>query len=404
MTSKRPRRLPSRPAPPAVSAGPLSRRDFLRGAGAGGAVLGGALLTGCGIEGTKQAGSQTKDLSSKQKVVNFSNWPLYIDKNKQGEHPTLKAFEEKTGIKVHYIEEINSNASFFAKIRPQLAAGQPCGSDIVIFTDDYAAHMIELGWTQKLDKSNIPNAENLREALASPPYDPKRQHSLPWQSGLTGIGVNTAVTGREIRTVDELLTAPDLKGKVTLLSSMSDTMSLMLLSIGANPESFTDQQFDQALEKLKKAIESGQIRQFTGNDYAPQLAKGNIAACFAWSGDVIQLRFDNPKIKFVTPESGAYLWSDNMQVPAHSPHKTNAEKLMNYYYDPMVAAKVAAWVNYITPVAGAQEAMKKVDPSLVDNELIFPTKETLSNAYSFKTIKWEKLEKLRERFNSVIGL
>ena len=98
-------------------------------------------------------------------------------------------------------------------------------------------------------------------------------------------------------------------------------------------------------------------------------------ACEAWSGDVVQLKFDNPDIEFVTPEEGLSLWSDNMIVPNKATHEANAEKWMNYYYDPEVAARVAAWVNYICPVAGAQEAMAKIDPSLADNPLIFPDEE-----------------------------
>lgn len=385
-----------------------NRRDVLRGLGYGGvALFGGGLVAGCGTEGTATNAQQqqVKDMSAQEKVVNFSNWPLYMDTDDDsGAHPTLDAFQEETGIKVEYVEEINDNASFFAKIRPQLSSGQPTGSDIVVFTDDWAGHMIELGWVQELDTSNIPNAANLIDSLASPPVDPERRFTLPWQSGLTGIGVNTEVTGREIHTIDELLTAPDLKGKVTLLNAMTDTMSLILLSIGADPEDFTDDEFDRALEKLEKAVKGGQIRQFTGNDYAPDLAKGNIAAAAAWSGDVIQLALENPSLEFFAPESGTYLWSDNMQVPALATHKTNAEKLMNHYYDPMVAAELAAWVNFICPVEGAQEAMQEVDSSLVENELIFPTEETLASSHGFMRMEWSKLEELRERFNQVIGL
>lgn len=383
-----------------------SRRDFLRGLGAGGlAIAGGGLFSACGTEGTAgKAQQKVKDLSAKEKVVNFSNWPLYIDTNDKGQHPTLRAFEKKTGIKVNYVEEINDNGSFFAKIRPQLSAGQPTGSDIVVFTDDYAGHMVELGWVQQIDKSNIPNAGNLISTLADVPFDPERKWSLPWQSGLTGIGVNTKVTGREITSIEELLTASDLKGQVTLLTEMGDTMGLIMLEMGVNPTDFTQGEYDRALGKLEKAVNAKQIRQFTGNEYAPDLAKGNIAAAVAWSGDVIQLQFEDPKIHYNVPDAGQMLWSDNMQVPALATHKANAEKLMNHYYDPKVAAEVAAWVNYICPVEGAQEAMREIDPSLADNQLIFPTEEMLSKSHPFMTMEWGKLEELREQFNQVIGL
>ena len=264
--------------------------------------------------------------------------------------------------------------------------------------------MIELGWAQKLDRSNIPNADNLLEALTNSPYDPGGEYTLPWQSGLTGIGTNTTATGREITTVEELFTASDLKGRVSLLSEMTDTMALIMLELEIDPEDFAQADFDKALGKLEQAISSGQIRQFTGNEYAPQLAKGNIAACFAWSGDVIQLQFEDPKLAFTIPEKGGYLWSDNMEIPALATHQTNAEKLMNHYYDPAVAAEVAAWVNYICPVDGAKEAMRKVDPSLVDNELIFPSEDTLATVHDFKMTPWDEREQLVEQFTQTVGL
>ncbi|HET7325702.1 MAG TPA: spermidine/putrescine ABC transporter substrate-binding protein [Nocardioidaceae bacterium] len=396
----------SGPRPTGLNHPAMRRRDFLRALGVGGAaVLGGGLLTGCGTEGTAgQVTKQVKDLSSTEKVVNFSNWPLYIDTNKAGKHPTLLAFEKQTGITANYVEEINDNASFFAKIRPQLSSGQASGSDVVVFTNDWAGHMIELEWVQQLDMANIPNAGNLLSSLQSPPFDPDRVYTLPWQSGLTGIGTNTRVTGREITSVEELFTAPDLKGKVSLLTEMTDTVGLIMLELGIDPEDFSQAEFDKALGKLEQAISSGQIRQFTGNDYAPQLAKGNIAACFAWSGDVIQLQFADPEIRFTIPDAGGNIWSDNMQVPILAAHKANAEKLMNYYYDPKVAAEVAAWVNYICPVEGAKEAMREIDASLAANELVFPSEQTLSKVHGFKLMPWEEREALVEQFSQTIGL
>lgn len=395
------------PRPTGINHPRFARRDFLRAVGVGGLALAGpGLLSACGTEGTKnQTAKQAEDLSAKEKVVNFSNWPLYIDTDEAGNHPTLAQFEKETGIKVKYVEEINGNADFFAKIRPQLASGQPTGSDLMVLTNDWAHRMMELGYVQELDKSNIPNAKNLLPSLQSPSFDPDREFTLPWQSGLTGIGTNTKVTGREITTVEELLTAPDLKGKVALLTDMTDTVSLIMFELGIDPEDFSQGDFDKAMKKITDAVDSGQIRQFTGNDYAPHLAKGNIAACFAWSGDIIQLQFEDPKIAFTIPEHGGVLWSDNLQVPALASHKTNAEKLMNFYYDPKVAAEVAAWVNYICPIDGAKEAMRELDPDLADNELIFPSEQTLAKVHGgIKTATWEEREKLVEQFTQTIGL
>lgn len=109
------------------------------------------------------------------------------------------------------------------------------------------------------------------------------------------------------------------------------------------------------------------------------------------------------KWEFILPEAGGTLWSDNMMVPVASPHKTNAEKLMNFYYDPENAATVAAWVNYISPVQGAREAMEKLDPSLVDNPLIFPTDEYLANAHVIRTLDADEETKYNNRFQKAIG-
>ena len=225
---------------------------------------------------------------------------------------------------------------------------------------------------------------------------------MPWQSGLTGIAYNAKLT-KEVRSFDELLTRPDLKGKVSLLSEMHDTMLFMLLLEGADPEDFTDEEFGKAIDRLQKATDAGQIRAFTGNEYAQDLVKGNVVACEAWSGDIIQLQFDNPDIKFVAPEEGLALWSDNMLVPNKAEHRANAEELMNFYYDPVNAATLAAWVNYICPVEGAKQAMEKIDSSLVDNQLIFPSADTLAKAKDFMGLDEKTEQSYQKQFAAVIG-
>jgi spermidine/putrescine transport system substrate-binding protein len=270
-------------------------------------------------------------------------------------------------------------------------------------TDWMAAKMIGLGWLQKLDKDNMPNVQaNLLENLRSPSWDPEREYSVPWQSGLTGIAYNSAQT-KEVGSFEEMLTRSDLKGKVTLLSEMQDTMIFMLLVTGADPSDFSEDEWGTALDRLEEVKDSGQIRAFTGNDYLQDLAQGNVLACEAWSGDVIQLQFSNPDIKFIAPEEGLSLWSDNSLVPNKATHKANAEALMDYYYDPQVAAELAAWVNYICPVQGAQEAMTKIDPSLAENKLIFPDDELLSKTYDFMALSPEEEEQYQQDFARVIG-
>ena len=392
----------------------LSRRGVLQALGVGGAALaGGSLLSACGTEGTSEepGGVAAEDKSDVDKTVNFSNWVQYIDVDDKDKklHPTLKEFEDKTGIKVKYTEDINDNDEFFGQIRPQLEANQDTGRDIIVFTDWMAGRMIRLGWVQELNKANIPNAVNLQPNLQSVGFDPERKFSLPWQSGFTGIGINKkavrdlGVDPASINSIDALLTTPELKGKVTALTEMRDTVGLTLLSMGVDPNNFTDDHFAAAIDKLQKAVDSGQIRGFTGNDYVQGLETGDLAACMAWSGDVIQLNFENPDLDLVTPEQGQMLWSDNMMVPNLAQHKKNAELVMNHYYDPKVAAQLAAWVNYICPVNGAREEMEAIDSSLVDNHLIFPDQATLDLSNVFMALDEETERKYNEQFQALIG-
>jgi spermidine/putrescine transport system substrate-binding protein len=386
----------------------ISRRSLLRGLGAGGAMLAGSgVLSACGTKGGKASNAEktVKDLSATEKKVVWSNWPLYIDVNdKTKAHPTINAFEKQTGIKVTYIEDINDNDEFFGKVRPELAAGKSTGRDIVTLTDWMAARMIRLNYVQKFDKANIPNAKNLNPALQHPGFDPNRDYTLPWQSGLTGVAYNPKATGgKAVTTITELFTDKSLKGKVTALTEMRDTMGLILLDQGKDPANFTDDDFANAIDMLKKAVSDGQIRKFTGNEYAQGLANGNIAACIAWSGDVVQLQPDNPGIKLVLPDAGCMIWSDNLMIPNKASHKTNAEKLIDYFYDPTVAATVEDYVNYICPVVGAQQAMAKIDKTFVHNQLIFPDDSTLSKTHIFKNLDGPTETKYNNMFTAVTG-
>ena len=398
--------------PPGFAAG-LSRRGFLRGATLGGLALGApGLLSSCGVPSAIQTPEScpSQDLSAKESVLTISNWPLYIDEAKVKRNgskvtvfPTLEKFEDQSDITVEYTSDVNDNNEFFGIVRNQLATCEPTGRDIIVLTDYMAARVRSLGWLQKLDPANIANVDkNLVKNLRSPGWDKKREYSVPWQSGLTGIAYNSDLVD-EVGSFDELLTRSDLKGKVTLLSEMHDTMLFLLLIDGKDPQDFTDDEFGAACDRLQEAVSGGQIRAFTGNEYAQDLVKGNVVACEAWSGDVLQLQFDNPNIKFVAPEEGLALWSDNMLVPNKATHKANAEEWMNYYYDPAVAAELAAWVNYICPVEGAQEEMTKIDRDLAENPLIFPDAKTLENTYDFMALEEGVERAYQKQFAAVIG-
>ena len=340
------------------------------------------LLAACG-GGGGGSGSGSGEVNTS---LNFSNWPLYIDVDEKTKaHPTLDAFTADTGIKVNYFEDINDNATFFAKIQGPLSQGKGVGRDIIVMTDSsrFPALLVAKDWLEPLDKDKIPNISNLVDAQASPPFDPDRTYSLPWQSGMTGIAWNEDVTG-PVTSIDQLLNDSKLKGKVTMLSEFSDSVGLTILSNGGNPSDFTADEFDGAIKTIQGAVDSGQIRQFTGNDYAQPLTKGDIAAAVAWSGDIVQLLADNPKLKWAIPEAGGMIWTDNMLIPQGGSSPT-ASTYMNSVYDPVVAAQIAAYVNYVTPVKGAKEELAKTDPETANNTLIFPTDDMLSSVHQFSS-------------------
>ena len=361
----------------------LNRRELMRRAVAGSTLLTvPGILAACGGSSTESSGSDgDKTLA---KTLRFSNWTFYIDVDeKTKKRPTLDMFKKKTGTTVRYIEDINDNASYFGKIQGPLSRGQSIDRDLIVMTDNtrYPSLLIKKGWVEKLDKSAIPNIKNLESALAHPNWDENRDYSLPWQSGMTGIAYNDKLTD-PVLSMDDLLENPKLKGKITLLNEMGDAMSLVMLANGDDPAKVTDATFDKALKRIQKAVDSGQVRQFTGNDYTGPLAKGDLSACMAWSGDVVQLQPDNPNLHWNLAETGGDIWTDNMLIPKGANVYT-ASVYMNFVYDPKIAALIEAYINYICPVKGAREEMLKIDPSLAKNTLIFPTDKMLDNVVIF---------------------
>ena len=352
----------------------MTRDQLLRRGAAGLTVLSlPSLLAACG--GGDDGGSdELRD------VLNFSNWELYIDVDKP---TTLEQFTEQTGIRVNYFEDINDNADYFATIQGRLSQGQGIDRDIIVMTDNsrFPGLLIREGWLEKLDKDLIPNITNLVDAQASPPFDPDREYSLPWQSGMTGIAWNEDLTG-PVTTIDQLVNDPSLKGKVTMLKELADSVGLVMLDNGDDPKSVDDDSFNRALETVQAAVDSGQIRRFTGNDYTGPLANGDLAACVAWSGDIVQLLADNPNLKWAIPEAGGMIWTDNMLIPQGGSAAT-ASTYMDFAYEPAIAARIAAYINYVTPVKGAKEELAKTDPETASNPLIFPDDDTLAQVNQF---------------------
>jgi spermidine/putrescine transport system substrate-binding protein len=384
----------------------FTRIELLRRGAAAGVVLTvpSTLLAACGGD---EESAATTEAAQKQlaKTLRFSNWTLYIDVDeKTKKRPTLDQFQQKTGTKVAYFEDINDNASYFGKIQRPLSQGQSIDRDIVVLTDNsrFPGLLVKKGWAEKLDKSAIPNMKNLQDALAHPSFDPNREYSMPWQSGMTGIATNLKLTGgKPVTTMDQLLEDPKLKGKVTLLTEMADCVSLVMLANGDDPTKVDDTSFQKALDRIKKAVDSGQVRQFTGNDYSGPHSKGDLAAAMSWSGDVVQLTVDNKNLVWNLPESGGDIWTDNMLIPKGGDAFT-ASTFMNFVYDPKIAAQIAAYVNYITPVKGAKEEAEKLDPALAKNPLIFPDEDTLSRVKIFDSAALDNQDDA-EKWQALIG-
>ena len=354
----------------------MTRDELLRRGAAAGVVLSfPALFTACGGgDGGDGGGGEVLD------VLNFSNWPFYMDV--QGKrHPTLDQFTQQTGIKVNYFEDVNSNDEYFAKVQGPLSQGNGIGRDIIVATDNsrFPALYVDEGWVQELDKERIPNISNLIDAQASPPFDPERKYSLPWLSGMDGIAWNEELTG-PVTSVTQLLEDPELKGRVTVFSEMADTLGLVLLDNDDDPAEVTDEAFDRALARIEAAVDSGQIRRFTGNDYVQPLANGDLVACIAWSGDIATAVADNPSLKWDLPEKGGIIWTDNMLIPTGGSVPT-ASEYMNFVYDPKIAAQIAVGTSYISAVKGVKEEAVKLDPDSANNPLIFPDEDTLSRVH-----------------------
>jgi spermidine/putrescine transport system substrate-binding protein len=386
---------------------PHTRRRLLQ-RGAAGALSASALayLAACGTDEPEGEGGQADEAKTipKGKIGNslyIANWPLYIEEDRG----TLKEFQaEYDGKpKVKYVEEVNDNTEFFGKVRQQYEQGNSGGRDIHVVTDWMAARMIRLDYVQRFDKSTMPNAnKNLIERLKSPPFDPKREFSMPWQSGIAGIIYRKDLVKSEPKTVDALFD-PAYKGKVTMLSEMRDTVGIVAASMGADPETASVDEFMAAIEKIGEAADSGQVRGFTGNEYTKDITKGDSAVIIGWSGDAVQLQADNPNIQFVIPESGGHLWTDNMQIPVGAPEPYTAEKFIDFVYQPEVQADIAEYVNYICPVKGVKEILVERDPEFFDNQLIFPDDAFLEDTFIFRGLKPEEEQELDDAFQQVLG-
>jgi len=401
MTEKVNRSLPSDPTTRSLIRAQMSRRGFLA---ATGGVAGVALLASCGSD-TEEGASTTfpEDVGG---TVRWANWTAYLDQEKvdgKRTYPSLDKFTAATGIAVDYLVDYNDNDEFYGKVQENLKAGNDIGYDIVTPTDWMAARWIRLGYARELDAANVPNKGNILDTLANVSFDPGRNYSLTWQSGFAGFCWNKNVIKQDVTTIEQLF-SPANKGRVVVLSEMRDTMGIILQYQGVDiSQPFTEDQFMNAIDYFKKMIADGFIRQVKGNDYLEDMANGDAVAAIGWSGDMFSENLSGQNYGFAIPESGGTLWSDNMLIASTSANKANSEALMNHYYDPAIAAEVAAWVNYICPVKGAQAEMEKIDPELASSPFIFPDETTLSKVQVFRGLEAEEEFNFSAAFQEAIG-
>ncbi|HEY7738036.1 MAG TPA: extracellular solute-binding protein [Candidatus Limnocylindria bacterium] len=381
----------------------MSRRSFLGRAGRGGVALG-AMMT---LPGLIAACSPSS--GGEGTTIEWANWPAYIDIDEEidpspTQYPTINAFIEQTGYNVNYVEAIQDNEDFFGQIQPDLSAGNPTGWDIISPSDWMVDRLIKLDYLEPLDLSLIPNLEaNAADYARGLYYDPDNEHSVWWQGGITGIGYNPTLTGREITSFSDLLD-PEFAGSVGLFKEMRDTFGLQLLDMGVVPTEATLSDVEAAQAVLLEAAEAGQFRGFYGNEYYDELAAGNLAVTVAWSGDVTQMQlYDNPDIQFVIPSGGAMRWNDNLIIPKGAAHIAEAHALINYWYDPVPATMLSEYIGYFTPVAevpdriqadadAARESGDTETADLLDvvAATVSPTEDQLNNTYEYKRLEEEE--------------
>jgi spermidine/putrescine transport system substrate-binding protein len=409
----------------------LTRRRFLQGSALAGF---GAFLAACGTKGTSSAAPSATASSAPSIAtsaptaspsavpseaapsaltnvggnLNFANWIGYIDVDASNtKHPTLDKFAKEQGTKVNYVEAIDGNEEFYAKIQGQLSAGLPTDWDLIVVTDWMVARLVRLGWLDEIDKSQTPNfPANLLDSYIGRSFDPDTKFAAPWQSGMTGLGFDKKKTGA-LESLDVLF-ADKHKGKVTFLTEMRDTVGLSAIRLGSDPSSLTQAQFDAALAEVDKAVKAGIVRQVVGNSYVDVMASGDAVLAMAWSGDVLTLLVPDQKpsqdFQWALPKEGGMLWTDNMVIPKGAKNRKQAVSFINFYYNAANAAPIEAFVNYVCPVKGAKDEMLKIDKDIANNPLIFPPDATLARLKQFRAVTAAEEQAWGEAFNKVLGL
>ena len=381
-----------------------SRRRFIGGGAATAAalILGPSVLASCSSDTTSTSGQSAApsapadDGAAATGTLRVSNWPLYMADG------FVAAFQTATGLTVDYMEDFNDNEEWFAKNKEPLSRKQDIGADLVVPTQFMAARLAGLGWLNPISEARWTNRGNLRTDLMDNKADPGRKFSAPYLSGMVGLAYNKAATGRDITTIDDLWD-PAFKGKISLFSDMQDGLGMLMMSQGASPEDPSLESVQKAIDLVRENKDKGQIRRFTGNDYADDLAAGNIVVAQAYSGDVVQLQKDNPDLDFVVPESGGTTFLDTMVIPYTTQNQKAAEEWINFIYDRANYAKLVAFTRYVPVLSDMTAELNKIDPELANNPLINPPAETLAKLKAWAPLTDEQTSEFNKAYAAVTG-
>lgn len=374
-----------------------SRRRFLGGGAAAAAALalGPSFLVACGSESAPSAGPSVTG-GPATGTLRISNWPLYMADG------FVADFQKTSGLTVDYKEDFNDNEQWFAKVKEPLSRKQDIGTDLVVPTTFMASRVQQLGWLNEITDAGWSNKGNLRTDLLEATVDPGRKFSAPYMSGLVGIAYNKAATGRDIKTIDDMWD-PAFKGKVSLFSDSQDALGMIMMSQGGSPAEPNSESIKKAVDLVKEQKDKGQIRRFTGNDYADDLAAGNTAIAQAYSGDVVQLQADNPDLQFIVPESGGTTFVDTMVIPYTTQNQNAAEAWINYVYDRANYAKLIAFVQYVPVLSDMTDELNKLDPTLAANPLINPPQATLDKVVGWAPLTDEQTQEYNTLYAAVTG-
>jgi spermidine/putrescine transport system substrate-binding protein len=382
-----------------------SRRDAIKLAGLAAAGL---ALTACGVQGQKAAPPKADAVADywankkKNGTLRFANWPLYIDKEGKN-FPSLQEFTKDTGIEVTYQEAIQDNSTWFGKIQPLLAANQDIGYDLMVMTNGLQlSRALALGYIQPLDHSKLPNfAANAAEKVKNPIWDPGNAHTIPWTIGVTGIAYNPEYVDGEITSIEELWN-PKYKGKIGMMLDTQEVANFGMFALGIDPDKSGKADWEKSAAKLKEQRDAGLVRKYYENDYVDALVRGDVWITMAWSGDIFQQVAGGKDLRFVVPQEGGTIWTDNMCIPKTAQNPVDALTMMDYVYQPEIARMLVEYINYITPVPASKDlvlahaeqedkaAEKKALEAIANSPLIYPSEADQAKLRSYKTLSNEE--------------